>query len=624
MYFRVLIVVSLLKLSECYNGNFFGTAELIKNVQPRRSRLLSDFVDNAPADNSRSGFVPISIPLSAARSLLVSSEKPTTIDEPKSTEQPEELKSEPIEDEEGPVPTADTMRKYARIFKMDTETLNEKQKLLLQRIVQRIARLNGASPDEESIDLNDNEGRARRKNRDEHKKTQKKTSTTTIEVVTEPTKTTPKLKTTPSIQSSSSSAQKKKVAASNNYIAISKPTMPTIASKMGKSKVTQANDLTLTNATSVDLGNISTTSIVDILSTDNARENFYIRRPSPSTITTLHNKIQPQKPQSIKPTKYHFYPHNQHIYVLPECAIQQVCNAVYVRLNYTQPLCACPSRYRDPCSASIDEDDLHTTKLIGDPQKRAITLAKTCEATTEMRECRTPRDWSLLALQNIRTGKSHYLVICKCPDAYNLEGPMAHDQPTYASVPGIRVFGMMCVKPTGEVNTSLHIQRPVPPKRNQYFQSQTSYYNRFKKHTLSKLSAQQKTNENGANLSTQSFDSADFTTRGISIIPSNSETREDVSNESSQEAATEEEEEVPSSTFDASSSSYSTTFSSTDSVPTEPATETSSRKKRDTGDGSNVTDESAMFESNSRSKRDDWPDIPWDEISQQIKDIQWD
>lgn len=27
----------------------------------------------------------------------------------------------------------------------------------------------------------------------------------------------------------------------------------------------------------------------------------------------------------------------------------------------------------------------------------------------------------------------------------NLEGPMSHDQPTYASVPGIRVYGMMCV-----------------------------------------------------------------------------------------------------------------------------------------------------------------------------------
>ncbi|XP_043259569.1 uncharacterized protein LOC122401484 [Colletes gigas] len=148
-----------------------------------------------------------------------------------------------------------------------------------------------------------------------------------------------------------------------------------------------------------------------------------------------------------KPTKYHYYPHNQHIYLLPECAVQQVCNAVYVRLNFTQPLCACPGRYRDPCSASLDSDDLHTTELVTDPRtKRALTLVKTCEPVAEMRECRTPRDWSLLALQNVRTGKSHYLVICRCPDANILEGPMSHDQPTYASVPGIRVYGMMCVQ----------------------------------------------------------------------------------------------------------------------------------------------------------------------------------
>lgn len=184
---------------------------------------------------------------------------------------------------------------------------------------------------------------------------------------------------------------------------------------------------------------------------------------------------------------------------------------------------------------------------------------------------------------------------------------MAHDQPTYASVPGIRVFGMMCVKPSGEANNGYHIQRPVPPKRNQYIsQSQPSYYNRFKKHTLSKNSAQQKTNEN---LSTQSSESADFTTRGISIVPATLEAREDESNENS-------DEEIPSSTFDSTSTSYSTTFSSTDSVQTEPATDTSSRKKRDTHDD--------MTESSSRNNRDDWPDIPWDEISQQIKDIQWD
>ncbi|XP_033226661.1 uncharacterized protein LOC117179103 isoform X2 [Belonocnema kinseyi] len=100
-----------------------------------------------------------------------------------------------------------------------------------------------------------------------------------------------------------------------------------------------------------------------------------------------------------KPTKYHYYPHNQHIYLLPECAVQQ-----------------------------------------------ALTLVKTCEPVAEMRECRAPRDWSLLALQNVRTGKSHYLVICRCPDTNILEGPMSHDQPTYASVPGIRVYGMMCVQ----------------------------------------------------------------------------------------------------------------------------------------------------------------------------------
>jgi len=46
---------------------------------------------------------------------------------------------------------------------------------------------------------------------------------------------------------------------------------------------------------------------------------------------------------------------------------------------------------------------------------------------------------------------------------------MAHDQPTYASVPGIRVFGMMCVKP------GVPIRRPSvqPPKR---FQQTKPFY----------------------------------------------------------------------------------------------------------------------------------------------------
>lgn len=37
------------------------------------------------------------------------------------------------------------------------------------------------------------------------------------------------------------------------------------------------------------------------------------------------------------------------------------------------------------------------------------------------------------------------------------EGPMSHDQPTYASVPGIRVYGMMCVQPTRNTQSTIGI-----------------------------------------------------------------------------------------------------------------------------------------------------------------------
>lgn len=316
MYIHVLMVISLLKLGECHNS-LFGTAEL-RGSLPRRSRLLSDFSSNIPDDNSRSAFIPAAIPISSSsysRSLLPT-EQSTTV----TSVSPPIISTSPAPNNNEPTPTADTMRKYARILKIDTENMNEEQRELLLRIVQRIARLNGARPDEESIDLNVNEGRARRnKHRDDRKK-KKTTSNASSDVLNNSTKTTnsatataavpssSKHRTTPSSQSGSSSsstttkttttASKKKVAASN-YIAIStataNPTTPTIATKVGKSKVTPSTDLSMTNATSMDLGNISTTSIVDVLSTDNARENFYIRRPSPSTITSLHNKIQPQK-----------------------------------------------------------------------------------------------------------------------------------------------------------------------------------------------------------------------------------------------------------------------------------------------------------------------------------------
>ncbi|XP_050519448.1 uncharacterized protein LOC114339964 [Diabrotica virgifera virgifera] len=217
--------------------------------------------------------------------------------------------------------------------------------------------------------------------------------------------------------------------------------------------------LVTSTITSTDGSTIYDTTNSDVTGTteeprDNSRNHdFYLskrERPQIKISTNISQNLLPLPAGAsaalVKPTKYHYYPHNQHIYLLPECAIQQVCNAVYIRLNWTQPLCACPSRYRDPCSASLNSDDQHTTELMTDKNsRRALTLVKTCEPTAEMRLCRSPRDWSLLALQNIRSGKSHYLVICRCPETSILEGPMSHDQPTYASVPGIRVYGMMCV-----------------------------------------------------------------------------------------------------------------------------------------------------------------------------------
>lgn len=82
--------------------------------------------------------------------------------------------------------------------------------------------------------------------------------------------------------------------------------------------------------------------------------------------------------------------------------------------------CFVSRRYRDPCSLSLNEDDNHTITLVGNANKKAVTLAKTCEQVNELRDCRAPRDWSILALQNTRTGKSHYLVICKCPNNFRL------------------------------------------------------------------------------------------------------------------------------------------------------------------------------------------------------------
>lgn len=121
---------------------------------------------------------------------------------------------------------------------------------------------------------------------------------------------------------------------------------------------------------------------------------------------------------------------------LPECATQQVCNAIFVRMNYTQRLCECSSNYNWKCSNNLDPQDGHTIELTRKFDKRIYTQIKTCEPLREVRACKSPTDWTLLALQSERSGKAHYVVVCKCPTWAQLEGPYTHNHPPYANIPG--------------------------------------------------------------------------------------------------------------------------------------------------------------------------------------------
>lgn len=70
-----------------------------------------------------------------------------------------------------------------------------------------------------------------------------------------------------------------------------------------------------------------------------------------------------------------------------------------------------------------------------------------CEPLITVRTCKSPTDWTLLALQSERSGKAHYVVVCRCPESGILEGPYTHNHPPYAKIPGIRVYGMLCSTP---------------------------------------------------------------------------------------------------------------------------------------------------------------------------------
>ncbi|RWS30759.1 hypothetical protein B4U80_07216 [Leptotrombidium deliense] len=95
-------------------------------------------------------------------------------------------------------------------------------------------------------------------------------------------------------------------------------------------------------------------------------------------------------------------------------------------MNHTQQLCDCSRNYDWECSSEPTAEDGHTIELTRRYDKMVYTQIKLCEPMMTVRTCKTPTDWTLLAMQSERTG------------------PYTHNHPPYARIPGIRVYGMLC------------------------------------------------------------------------------------------------------------------------------------------------------------------------------------
>ncbi|KAJ6628666.1 hypothetical protein Bhyg_15849, partial [Pseudolycoriella hygida] len=132
----------------------------------------------------------------------------------------------------------DTIREYGQLLQMDTKNFSDQQKVLLEKIVERVARLGGANLKVDAAnvtDINENEGRGN-KNR------------------------------------------LKKNSHSKNQSA---PTKAAIKHDQhdGNGKLTVKHNIpSKANITEVMFGNISTSSIVDSLSADNAREDIQLKK----------------------------------------------------------------------------------------------------------------------------------------------------------------------------------------------------------------------------------------------------------------------------------------------------------------------------------------------------------
>lgn len=152
----------------------------------------------------------------------------------------------------------ETIREYGQLLQMDTKNFSDQQKVLLEKIVERVARLGGANIKVDSANVtktNENEGRGNknRLKKNSHNKNQ-----------SAPTK----------------AAIKHDQHDANGKLTVKHNIPPKINdSQMIKMQVNNNNDGAIkANVTDVMFGNITTSSIVDSLSSDNAREDIEMKK----------------------------------------------------------------------------------------------------------------------------------------------------------------------------------------------------------------------------------------------------------------------------------------------------------------------------------------------------------
>lgn len=212
MYFYIFLLMLIVNVQQyrCDNSKdgFLGTAELIQSG--RKSRLSRDF------PNQRFD------------------------------------KSVKLSDE--------TIREYGQLLQMDTKNFSDQQKVLLEKIVERVARLGGANVKVDALnstDNNENEGRGN-KNRLKKNSHNKNQSAPTKVAIKHDHDGNGKLTVKHNIPSKINDSQMIKMQVNNNN---------------------NNNDGAIkANVTDVMFGNITTSSIVDSLSSDNAREDIQVKK----------------------------------------------------------------------------------------------------------------------------------------------------------------------------------------------------------------------------------------------------------------------------------------------------------------------------------------------------------